>query len=888
MRTATRPRGAARPFRSDPLLADRTRVPRPRFPLLARPRLDAAFAAAVRRRVTLVHALAGSGKTTACASWAARVGDCDVAWLTADASDDAERVRTGVRAALAGVDAGWAAALRGAAVPGAREPGEPDAVGDRALAAAVARAERPVVLVVDEADALSAASLAPLDHLIAHAPPRLRLILLARRRPRLRLARLHVAGDLSELTTADLACDASEAAAYLELTGASGTGPAGLMAATDGWMAAMRLYVDDGAASGVLLAYVDEEVLDVRPGARALLAELSVADRLTGDLAVALTGRADAPALLRELADDGLLHAGEGRSRCRAPVAAALAARGADALASDRRTELLRTAAEWYAAHGDGTEAVRAAARTGDPGRTEHVLLDTGLTIAMAHGPAHLESLLAELPVDPDAAGIVRATARLFAGDTAGARHHLAAVRDDARTPLLQAKHATMELAVRLSEGRPPDATVAETVTEGGVEPAVVRAWGEYAFFTGLRWAWLGESRAAAAAFADAAGAAGDAGGLADRARAWGALVLAWRRDLGAAERMIAAVGGAPWPLALARAWVCLERDDPRAAEEAVRDLDGTAAALPGEPCASGLAGVVWARAAIALGDLDRARAALEEIAGAELGPYGASLRAGALVELAQRSGDMPRARELARTLTGGVSGPPSAPAALLLGRVLLQADEPRAALDAVAAIITEAEPAPAEPVVVEARGSGGRGAAVHERGRAGAAAEGPYVGAGERAGALAIAAAAYGRLRAGEDAARLLGEALGLVEAEAAYGVLIACGAPLRALVTMVKPADAGRDRVRRELLRRFDLRPAAGERRGAAAHATVGDEPLTRAELAVLRFLPSHMTNTEIAESLVVSVNTVKTHLRAVYRKLGVTTRRDAIRAADALGLL
>jgi DNA-binding CsgD family transcriptional regulator len=499
----------------------------------------------------------------------------------------------------------------------------------------------------------------------------------------------------------------------------------------------------------------------------------------------------------------------------------------------------------------------------------------------------------------------------------------------------------------------------------------VVRAWAEYAFFAGLRWAGLGESRAAAVAFADAArmagdfggladaaGMAGDAGGIADRARAWGALVLAWRRDLGAAERMIAEVGGAPWPLALARAWVCLERDDPRAAEEAVRGLDGTVAARPGEPGAAALAGVVWVRAAIALGDLDRARSALEGIADAALGPYGASLRAAALVELAQRSGDVPRARELARTMTGDTPARPpgpAVPAALLLGRVLLQADEPRAALDAVAAILTDAAPeatpvaasaptaapalaavpasaaapargaAPARaavPAAAPARAAGwpasrsaegaltrpavagpepawpvnaelggaGRWAAADVRGRqVGVGEQGPYVGAGERVGALAVAAVAFGRLRDGEVAARLLGEALGLVEAEAAYGVLIACGAPLRALVTMVKPADAGRDRVRRELLRRFDLRPAVGERCGTGtARATVGDEPLTRAELAVLRFLPSHMTNTEIAESLVVSVNTVKTHLRAVYRKLGVTTRREAIRAADALGLL
>ena len=45
-----------------------------------------------------------------------------------------------------------------------------------------------------------------------------------------------------------------------------------------------------------------------------------------------------------------------------------------------------------------------------------------------------------------------------------------------------------------------------------------------------------------------------------------------------------------------------------------------------------------------------------------------------------------------------------------------------------------------------------------------------------------------------------------------------------------------------------------------------------LTDSELAVLRFLPSHLTNQEIAEALFLSINTVKTHLRSAYRKLGV----------------
>ena len=69
------------------------------------------------------------------------------------------------------------------------------------------------------------------------------------------------------------------------------------------------------------------------------------------------------------------------------------------------------------------------------------------------------------------------------------------------------------------------------------------------------------------------------------------------------------------------------------------------------------------------------------------------------------------------------------------------------------------------------------------------------------------------------------------------------------------------------------------AGQPSGAA---------LTESELAVLRFLPSHMTNQEIAESLFLSINTVKTHLRSAYRKLGVTSRRAAIARARRLDLL
>ncbi|HWN28328.1 MAG TPA: LuxR C-terminal-related transcriptional regulator, partial [Actinomycetospora sp.] len=71
------------------------------------------------------------------------------------------------------------------------------------------------------------------------------------------------------------------------------------------------------------------------------------------------------------------------------------------------------------------------------------------------------------------------------------------------------------------------------------------------------------------------------------------------------------------------------------------------------------------------------------------------------------------------------------------------------------------------------------------------------------------------------------------------------------------------------------------AHERRGLV-------DPLTERERLALRYLASSLSNTEIAAALYVSVNTVKTHQRAVYRKLGADGRRDAVRRARELGLL
>ena len=81
--------------------------------------------------------------------------------------------------------------------------------------------------------------------------------------------------------------------------------------------------------------------------------------------------------------------------------------------------------------------------------------------------------------------------------------------------------------------------------------------------------------------------------------------------------------------------------------------------------------------------------------------------------------------------------------------------------------------------------------------------------------------------------------------------------------------------------------IRARARQLESGTTNAALAD-PLTERELEVLRYLPDRMTNAEIAESCFVTVNTLKTHMAHIYRKLGVTGRSAAIDQARQLGLL
>ena len=130
--------------------------------------------------------------------------------------------------------------------------------------------------------------------------------------------------------------------------------------------------------------------------------------------------------------------------------------------------------------------------------------------------------------------------------------------------------------------------------------------------------------------------------------------------------------------------------------------------------------------------------------------------------------------------------------------------------------------------------------------------------------------------------AGRSLDRALTIAETEGIRRPFTEMGATAWELLSHYVPADSGH----RNLAERIVADLSVPEVRGVRPASL--DEPLTSRELTVLRYLQSMMSTAEIAEVLYLSVNTVKTHLKSIYRKLGTGRRRDAVERARELQLL
>lgn len=300
-----------------PLLQTKFYVPPPPPHLVRRDHLIGGLQDSGARRLTLVSAPAGFGKTTLVSAWSAQ---CDqaVAWLALDDDDnDPTRFLTYLIAALQTCDSQLGeTALALLAAPQAPPPKAILAL----LLNDLGKLTVQLALVLDDYHAISAPPLhEAVTFLIDHLPSTLRLIIATRIDPPLPLARWRVRNQLAEVRADDLRFRPAEAATFLndvmELT-LSAAEIAALETRTEGWIAGLQLAalsiqgrsdVADfiQAFSGShrhVLSYLVEEVLNRRPeGTLDFLLQTAILDQLTAPLCNAVTGRRDSQTLLEKL-----------------------------------------------------------------------------------------------------------------------------------------------------------------------------------------------------------------------------------------------------------------------------------------------------------------------------------------------------------------------------------------------------------------------------------------------------------------------------------------------------------------------------------------------------------------------------------------------------------
>ncbi|HJZ06804.1 MAG TPA: hypothetical protein VJ283_01895, partial [Trebonia sp.] len=379
------------------------------------------------QRVVQVSAPPGSGKTILLRSWIAECGLAGrVAWVAVPGDCDAQRFWVSVTGALRGMAAGSALVRPLTAAP------ELDGwtVVERLLDD-LASLEEHVWLVLDDLHELGTAeALRQLELLIMRAPPALRFVLVTRHDLRLGLHRLRLAGELSEIRTADLRFSRPEARALLDATGVSLSDAAlsVLYARTEGWAAGLRLAAlslaghpdpdrfaaEFSGSERTVAEYLLAEVLDRQPPeVRRLLLRTSVLDRVNGELADLLTGGSGGERLLQQLeqANTFVISVDARRSWFRYHQLFAdllqLELRGS---AQAELPALHAAAAGWYADHGYQVEAIRHAQIAEDWALAARVLSAHWVGLGLNGLGATAYELLAAFP-----AGVIAGNAELAA-----------------------------------------------------------------------------------------------------------------------------------------------------------------------------------------------------------------------------------------------------------------------------------------------------------------------------------------------------------------------------------------------------------------------------------------------------------------------------------------
>jgi LuxR family transcriptional regulator, maltose regulon positive regulatory protein len=422
--------------------------------LIDRGDLVAALDRAAASKVTVISAPAGSGKTSLLRAWAGRPGQPRRLALV--------QVRRGQQDAqqfwLALLDAiRHTSATAGRAEPPAATPDfNAPAMVDRVLSE-LADAHGGVTLVIDDLHELHAPEArTQLTRLLTNLPPNVHAILTTRHDVPLRLHQLRLAGELAEIRAADLRFTERETRELLAASGIalSDSGAALLHQRTEGWAAGLRLaalslvghpdperFVAEFSGSDRTVAeYLIAEMLERQPAdVQDLLLRTSLLDRVNGELADLLTGRAGSEQILLSLEDANafVVSLDPGRTWFRYHHLFA------DLLRLElRRTlpeevpALHRRAAGWFTLQGQVVNAIRHTQAAGDWADAARLLADHSFSLTLDGQAQTMQALVRAFPPGGDhpELALVRAMGDLAQGRLEEAAAHLAVAETYAET----------------------------------------------------------------------------------------------------------------------------------------------------------------------------------------------------------------------------------------------------------------------------------------------------------------------------------------------------------------------------------------------------------------------------------------------------------------------
>jgi LuxR family transcriptional regulator, maltose regulon positive regulatory protein len=862
-------------------------IPRPPSPLVSRPRLFELLTQGIEGPLTLISAPAGAGKTSLLSSWLA-VEPRPVAWLTprqqlTEAAFWAEWLASVQSVAPA------RSGLRRLAGPRAGTPA-PFVVQ---LLNAFAELEEPLVVIVDDFHCVRSSDIcAAFEQLLRAAPASLRLVLSTRHDPPLPLHLLRASGELTELRARDLAMTADEAQQLLDGLGVELEPPvlAMLLEQTEGWAAGIRLFTLAHRPRGPELRAIDAIELDERPASEYLLAEVlhhqpeetrefllatSVAERFTAELADAMTGRPDSAHHAERLVADNVFIE---RLDTQPPwyryhhLFAELLRAELRHTARDRIGELHARAAKWHFENRSPVDAVHHALAAGNLELLTLCLVDGWFELVARTDSVFRGELLELVPeADVDASAplsAVLASIEFINGNTRSGSRRLARARKawpQTAEPPLQAVLLFAELLHSTNRGKLGEtARIARQLRDLAEDgPFSSQASGTMQAIAlahlGLAQVGLGELVDAETNLSEAL----EASRIADVPYAELAAMggMAWVQLIRGRLRRAARIARSAIELAQTRGWeyssqaavslaalalIEYEWDDLDAADAHARELGDNARRV------DDATGRVWS-AAIQASLCLAGRGTDVELALERL--LGASELSGIESQRLKRIVAVLEARLMAATsdhdgaaalVDAAIAEHPSSPGLYAArARLLLGSGDAEGALSA----LTEPCDAAYPTVAIE------------------------------REVLRAVALRATGN---GEAALAALEGALARAEPEGIRRPFLSAGRGVRDLLADHLRKAVSHRWFASELLRNLD---GADGARVLPAELL---EPLSVREGEVLRFLPTMMSNSDIASELFVSVNTVKTHVKSIYRKLDVTRRQDAVRRARQLHLL